>query len=66
MPRKMLMTWDGEKQRWRKSDKKLARKLGLPESHRFFVTCFQLVEQGYLDSSAPRTELTTYRAANGW
>ena len=47
-------------------DKKLARKLGLPESHRFFVTCFQLVEQGYLDSSAPRTELTTYRAANAW
>lgn len=66
MPRKMLMTWDGDKQRWRKRDKKLARKLGLPESHRFFVTCFQLVEQGYLDTSVPRTELTTYRAANAW
>jgi integrase len=66
MPRKMLMTWDGEKQRWRKQDKKLARELGLPESQRFFVTCFQLVEQGYLDASEPRTELATYRAANAW
>ena len=66
MPRKMLMTWDGDKQRWRKRDKKLARSLGLPASHRFFVTCYQLVEQGYLDFSAPRTELATYRAANSW
>jgi integrase len=66
MPRKMLMTWDADKQRWRKQDKKLARKMGLSESHRFFVTCFQLVEQGYLDPSVPRTELTTYRAANAW
>lgn len=66
MPRKMSMTWDAEKQRWRKQDKKLARKLGLPESQRFFVTCFQLVEQGYLDASEPRTEQGTYRAANAW
>ena len=66
MPRKMFMTWDAEKQRWRKQDKKLARKLGLPENQRFFVTCFQLVEQGYLDASEPRTEQATYRAANAW
>ncbi len=66
MPRKMLMSWSPDKQRWRKQDKKLARRLGLPESTRFVVTCYQLVEQGFLDPTVPRTEQTTYRAANAW
>jgi hypothetical protein len=66
MPRKYLMTWDDRKERWRKSDKTLASSLGLPESHRFVVTCHQLVEQGYLDPSAPRTAMNTYQAANRW
>ena len=66
MPRKMMMTWDGRKDRWRKKSNKLAAKLGLPESHRFIVSCSQLVEQGLLDPSIAWTEQNTYRAANQW
>ncbi len=62
----MKMTWDGKNHRWRKSDKKLAKKLGLSVNHRFIVSCKELVDQGFLQSGVEWNAYNTYKAANAW